>query len=85
MVIIKGLQQTDAFSYEVALRRIFKRDDRTIKIWVSNDPEDQSDEAAVFGFVSPPARLLTSLEQYLGQVVAKRVYDAITQTWPCGA
>ena len=81
VVIIEALQQTDAFTYEVTLRRIFKRDDRTIKMRVSNDPDDQSDEAYVFGFVSPPPTLLTSLERYLSQVVAKRVYDAIGQTW----
>ena len=81
VVIIEALQETDAFTYEVTLRRIFKRDDRTIKLRVSNDPDDQSDEASVFGFVSPHPTLLTSLEQYLSQVVAKRVYDAIAQTW----
>jgi hypothetical protein len=85
VVIIEAVQQTDAFTYEVTLRRIFKRDDRTIKMRVSNDPDDQSDEVYVFGFVSPPPTLLTSLEQYLSQVVAKRVYDAIVQTWSCGS
>ena len=84
MVIIEVLQQTGAFTYEVTLRRIFKRDDRTIKVRVSNDPNDQSDEAVVFGFVSPPATLLTPLEEYLSHVVAKRVYDAIVQTWSRG-
>ena len=84
VVIIESLQQTGAFTYEVTLRRIFKRDDRTIRMRVSNDPDDQSDEAYVFGFVSPPARLLTSLEQYLSQVVAKRIYHAIMQTWSRG-
>ena len=84
VVIIEALQQTDAFTYEVTLRRIFKRDDRTIKVWVSNDPDDQSDDAGVFGFVSPLPSQLTSLEQYLSQVVAKRVYYAIVQTWSCG-
>jgi hypothetical protein len=85
VVIIEALQQTDAFTNEVTLRRIFKRDDRTIKMRVSNDPDDQSDEAYVFGFVSPHRTLLTSLEQYLSQVVAKRVYDAIVQTWSRGS
>jgi hypothetical protein len=84
VVIIEALQQTDAFTYEVTLKRIFKREDRTIKVWVSNDPDDQSDEANVIGFVSPPATLLTSLEQSLSQVAAKRVYDAIVQTWSYG-
>ncbi len=84
VVIIEALQQTDAFTYEVTLRRIFKREDRTIKVRVSNDPDDQSAEAFVFGFVSPPATLLTSLEQYLSHVVAKRVYDAIAKTWSDG-
>ncbi len=84
VVIIEALQETDAFTYEVTLRRIFKRDDRTIKLRVSNDPDDQSDEASVLAFVSPHPTLLTPLEQYLSQVAAKRVYDAIAQTWSCG-
>jgi hypothetical protein len=58
VVIVEALQRTAAFTYEVTLRRIFKRDDRTIKLWVSNDPDDQSDEAGVLDFVSPPATLL---------------------------
>lgn len=82
VVIVEALRQTAPFSYEVTLKRIYKRDDRTIKVWVSNDPDDQSEEACVFGVVSPPSTLLTSLEQYLSRVVAKRVYDAIVQTWP---
>jgi hypothetical protein len=85
VVFIEALQQTSAFTYEVTLRRIFKRDDRTIKVLVSNDPDDQSDEAGVSAFLSPPAGLLTSLEQYLSQAVAKRVYDAIVQTWSRGS
>ena len=84
VVIIEALQQTNAFTYEVTLKRIFKRDDRTITVWVSNDPDDQSDGAGVFGFVSPHPTLLTSLEQHLSQVVAKRVYDVIAQTWSRG-
>ena len=82
VVIVEALRQTAPFSYEVTLKRIYKRDDRTIKVWVSNDPDDQSEEACVFGVVSPPSTLLTLLEQYLSRVVAKRVYDAIVQTWP---
>ena len=50
---------------------------------MSNDPKDQSDEACVFGIVSPQALPLNSLEQYLAEVVAKRVYDAIERTWFC--
>ena len=84
VMIIEALQQTDAFTYEVTLKRLFKRDDRTIKVRVSNDPDDQSDEAGVFDFVSPFPSLLTSLEQSLSKVVAKRVYDAIVQTWSRG-
>ena len=45
VVIIEALQQTGAFTYEVTLRRIFKRDERTIKVRVSNDPDNQSEEA----------------------------------------
>ena len=81
VMIIEALQPAGAFTYEVTLKRIFKRNDRAIKVWVCNDPHDQSDEAGVFGFLSPQATLLTSLERYLSQVVAKRVYDAIGQTW----
>jgi hypothetical protein len=80
VVIIEALQQTKAFTYDVTLKRIFKRSDRTIKVQVSNDPDDQSDEAKVFGFVSPPPTQLTPLEQYLSNVAARRVYDAIAQT-----
>jgi hypothetical protein len=84
VIIIEALRQMGAFTYEVTLRRIFKRDDRLIKVWVSNDPRDQSEGATVFGYVSPSVRLLTPLEQYLSQVVAMRIYEAITKTWPRG-
>ena len=83
VVIIEAVQQMGAFTYEVTLRRIFKRDERTIKVRVSNDPDNQSEEAYVFAIASPPVALLTPLEQHLSHVVAKRVYDAIVQTWSC--
>ena len=63
VMLIETVQQTGPFSYEVTMKRIFKRDDRTIRVWVCNDPDDQSDEAGVFGFLSPQASLLTSLER----------------------
>ncbi len=69
------------FRYEVALRRIFKSGERTFRVSVTNDPRDQSDDAKVFGFVSPRLRDLAPLEEYLIHVAAKRVYDAIAETW----
>jgi len=81
VLIIEDLKRIDAFTCQVTLRRIFKRDERWIKVWVSNDPGDQSDDAGVFGFVSPHPRLLTALERYLVHVAARRVYDAIAETW----
>ena len=38
VVIIEALQQTDAFTYEVTLRRIFKQGDRMIKVRVMQRP-----------------------------------------------
>ena len=82
VVIIEELQQADAFAYEVTLRRIYKKGDRIIKVWVKNDANDQSDEAKVFTFISPQLEQLDSLEQHLVHMAAKRVYYAISQTWP---
>jgi hypothetical protein len=81
VVIIEALNRVDAFSYEVTLRRIYKKDERIIKVWVRNDPADQSDDAAVFSIVSPRVERLDSLEQQLSMWAAKRVYEAITETW----
>ena len=84
VVIIEELQQADAFAYEVALRRIYKKGDRIIRVWVENDPNDQSDEAKVLSFISPQLEQLDSLEQHLVHLAAKRVYCAIAQTWQLG-
>ena len=81
VVIIEELRQADAFAYEVTLRRIYKRGELVIRVWVKNDAIDQSDEAKVFTFISPRPEQLDSLEQHLVHMAAKRVYYAIAQTW----
>lgn len=83
VVIIEEVRRMGDFSYEVALRRIFKSGERTIQVSVTNDPRDQSDDAKVFGFVSPRPRDLAALEEYLIHVAAMRMYDAIAETWDC--
>ena len=82
VVIIEELQQADAFAYEVTLRRIYKQGDRIIRVWVKNDPNDQSDEAKVLSLISPKFAQLDSLGQHLVHLAAKRVYYAIAETWP---
>jgi hypothetical protein len=82
VVIIEALKSIDDFTFEVTLRKVFKREERIITIWVCNDPRDQSDNAPVFGFVSPSCHELSSLEQHLSQIAGMRVYHAIVQTWP---
>ena len=84
VVIIESLKRQDDFTYEVTLKRIFKKDERFIRIWVRNDPVDQSEESAVFGVTSPRNERLDPLEQQLSMWAAKRVYDAIAETWPGG-
>jgi len=81
VVIIEELHQADTFAYEVTLRRIYKRGELVIRVWVKNDADDQSDEAKVFTFISPRPEQLDSLEQRLVNMAAKRVYYAISQTW----
>ena len=81
VMIIEVVRQTDEFTYEAKLKRIFKEGERLITVWVRNDPKDQSDDAVVFGLVSPDVRRLSSLEVYLTNLAAKRVYDAIAATW----
>lgn len=81
VMIVEQVRQTAPFRYEVTLRRIFKHSERSIRIWVANDPNDQSEEAAVLGFISPNPKDLSPLEQYLTQTAARRVYDAIAETW----
>jgi hypothetical protein len=82
--LIESLERQDDFTYEVTLKRIFKKDERFIRIWVRNDPVDQSEESAVFGVTSPRNERLDPLEQQLSMWAAKRVYDAIAETWPDG-
>jgi hypothetical protein len=81
VMILEDLRPIDDFTYAVTLTRVFKEGERAIKVWVKNDPCDPADEAEVFGFVSPHPKRLAPLEQHLAQVAAKRVYDAIAETW----
>lgn len=81
VLIVEEVQQADAFAYEVTLRRIYKKGDRIIRVCVRNDPDDQSDEAMVFTFISPRYDELDTLEQHLAHMAAKRVYYAIAETW----
>ena len=81
VMIIEDVRQTDDFTYEAELKRIFKEGERLITVWVRNDPRDQSDDAVVFGFVSPDSKRLAPLEAYLANLATKRVYDAIAATW----
>jgi hypothetical protein len=82
VAIIDEIGRIGAYTYAITLRTIDKKRDRRIRAWVCNDPEDQSDEADVFGLVSPDSRLLSSLEQYLCDRAAQRVYQTISETWP---
>jgi hypothetical protein len=84
VVIVESLDKKEDFTYEVTLKRISKKDERIIKVWVRNDPADQSEEAAVFGVTSPRNKRLDSLEQQLSMWAAKRVYEAIAETGPVG-
>lgn len=73
VLILEDLKQTGDFTYKVKMRRIFKQGDRWITVWVRNDPNDQSEEADVFGLISPDSKLLSPLEQFLANMAAKRV------------
>jgi hypothetical protein len=84
VVIIEALAKLDDFTYEVTMKRICKKDERTIKTWVQNNPAEQSEDAVVFEIISPAAGRLDPLEQRLSMWTAKRVYDAIADTWPEG-
>ena len=66
----------------VVCRFKHKKGDCIIRVWVKNDPDDQSDEAKVLSFISPQLEQLDSLEQHLVHLAAKRVYCAIAETWP---
>jgi hypothetical protein len=81
VIIVEAVTRQDDFTYEVTLKRIYKKGERLIKIWVRNDPADQSEDAAVFGILSPRVACLDPLEQQLSMWTAKRVYDAIAETW----
>ena len=81
VIIVEGLNKQDEFTYEVTLRRIYKKGERLIKVRVRNDPADQSDDAVVFSIVSPCAKRLDPLEQQLSMWAMKRIYDAIAETW----
>ena len=81
VLMIEEVQQADAFAYDIALKRVYKKGDRIIRVWVKNDPNDQSDDANVFRFVSPESEHLDPLEQRLVHMAAKRVYHAITEKW----
>jgi hypothetical protein len=81
VLIIESVRQTDAFAYEVGFKRISKTGDRTIRVWVRNDPADQSDDANVLGYIVPNPKDLTPLDQQMCQLAVKRVYDSISATW----
>jgi hypothetical protein len=82
VMAIETLERIDRFTYEVCLRRVYKGGERFLKVQITNDPNDQSDEAGVFSFVHPRPEKLDPLEQYLCMAAAKRIYDAIEETWP---
>ncbi len=81
VMIIEEVQQVDDFAYEFALKRIYRTGERIIRVWVENDPNDQSDDANVIRFISPNPEKLDSLEHHMVYKAAKRVYSAITETW----
>lgn len=81
VVVVEGLTKQDDFTYEVTLNRIYKKGERLIRIWVKNDPADQSEDAVVFGVESPRVERLDPLERQLSTWAAKRVYDEIAETW----
>ncbi len=81
VVIVERLNKQDDFTYEVTLKRIYKKGERRITIWVRNDPADQSEDAVVCRIVSPCTERLDPLEQQLSMWVTNRVYDAIAETW----
>ncbi len=84
VIIVEEINKQDDFAYEVTLKRIHRKGDRLIKVLVRNDPSEQSEDATVFGFLSSCAERLDALEQQLSMCAAKRVYDAIAETWAGG-
>ncbi|MGO8745925.1 MAG: hypothetical protein ACLQNE_08030 [Thermoguttaceae bacterium] len=81
VLIIEKVRQTDAFTYEVGFKRVFKTGDRTIRVWVRNDPADQSDDANVLGYIVPNPKELIPIERQMCELAAKRIYDSISATW----
>ena len=81
VLIVEKVRHAGSFAYEVGLKRIFKTGERTIRVWIRNDPADQSDDAIVIQY----------LAQFQGvepagaarcELATKRVYDSIAATWP---
>ena len=79
--MIDELKSIDDCAYTVTLKKVFKQEEGLIKIWVKNDPRDQSEESEVFGFISPSCKDLNLLDEKLVKIVGKRVYDSISVTW----
>ena len=82
VLIVERVRRAEAFAYEVSLKRIFKTGERMIRVWVKNDPADQSDDAIVIQYLAPNSKDLSPLEQRMCELATKRVYDSITATWP---
>jgi hypothetical protein len=82
VLIIETVKRLDDYAYEVHLRRIYKKDERFIRVEVVNDPADQCEDACVFRLVHPRPKEFDPLEERLAMAAAKRVYDAIAETWP---
>ena len=83
VLVIEAVRRLDDYAYEVDLRRIYKKGERLIRVEVINDPADQSEEACVFRLAHSRPKELDPLEEHLAMAAAKRVYDAIADTW-CG-
>ncbi len=81
-MILEEIDRVAAYTYRIRLRRVFKSGDRLINVQVTNNPEDQSEEAGVFCFLDAPVKDRQPLEQHLAMVAVKRVYDVTEETWP---
>lgn len=81
VIVVESVEQQEEFTYQVCLRRVFKTGERFVTVQVTNDPQDQSEDASVFGFLQPPSNKLDPFERHLCLMAAKRVYDAIADTW----
>ena len=82
VLIVEKVRHAGSFAYEVGLKRIFKTGERTIRVWIRNDPADQSDDAIVIQYLAPNSKELSPLEQRMCELATKRVYDSIAATWP---